>query len=786
MTATFSIIIPTHNSEGFIEDCLNSIARQKISCSDIEVILVDDFSRDNTCSIALNFKKLIPNFTIIKLQKNGGPGVARNEGIRTASNEWIIFLDSDDELAQNSISSLQKYIHEKNMQSLDVIGYDWIASNKSEKNLNSSPRIGRRDSTYFVDKDTIVDAYLSHRMDGSVIYSAIKKSILIDHAIRFHSGLHEDVDFIFNVYFKARSISFFNCAFYIKRNHKNSIINSISEAHIEGYLRAWKTIHKIIIGAEITQDLAARYISTYHYGTIGAIATRVREIVRHKALDGNPSALFSVLYDYCQGLKNNVEFIATVNDCKTLYGNVCNSFYKIMGNSELSESDKAKMIYSEVGNLDGKSLSCTDLQHSVFLRHDEVRTCCKRFFVDGEMRGDVKLFDFTNDSNESLNSKKILKAKRELHQKINSGISNPCDGCSFLEFKKWDSLNKLDIQYLSLEYHSVCNLKCSYCSEEYYGGEKPKYDIEESISTLVKDDALTNCALIVWGGGEPILGKGFDNISSMMAKKLPHAQQRVLSNSVKRSSAIDKLLLDNQGQLITSIDAGKPDTFEKIRGKNHLQRVCKNLKSYSEINNTRVTIKYIFTEDNDSQDEVRAFVALMREYALQNCAYQISGDFKKEHISLGSAMSMVLMFGLLKQLGCQSIYFDELLWHRLGDVFALNSPDYINKLHALTGFKFIASSKKYPNVIVWGAGQQAKYLVSKSDFFKQTEIAYFVDATPTKIGSKYLGKDVKSPSMLQQSTLPIVIAAVQGYALIVEQFKELGISQDRLVSELII
>jgi hypothetical protein len=498
------------------------------------------------------------------------------------------------------------------------------------------------------------------------------------------------------------------------------------------------------------------------------------------------SSLFLVLYAYFKAQNNNSEFVEALSNCKTLYGNVCRLFFKHMKDDKLTMTAKSNTIISDVKGLEGKSWSCIDLQHSVFMRSDEVRTCCKRFFVDGEMRGDVKLFDVENDSNEVLDSKRVLDAKRELHQKINSGISNPCDGCSFLEFKEWDAFNQLDIQYLSLEYHSVCNLKCTYCSDEYYGGEKPKYDIEGSIETFIDDGALDNCALVVWGGGEPVLGKGFESLTSLLAAKIPSMQQRILSNAVKRSPAIEKILLNNRGQLVTSIDAGTAATFEHIRGRDYLDRVCTNLKYYSAVNNTKITIKYIFTENNDSQVEVRAFVATMKDYSLQDCVFQISGDFKKEHVSIGSATSMVLMFGLLKQLGCSAIYFDELLWHRLGDVFAINNPDYVTHLHNLTGFAFIATPEKYPRVIVWGAGQQAKYLVSKSHFFEHSEIVYFVDATPSKIGSKYLGKDVRSPAELVNSELPIVIAAVQGYALIVEQFKKLGISPGRLVTDLII
>ncbi|QHJ13586.1 putative glycosyltransferase EpsJ [Paraglaciecola mesophila] len=786
MSTSFSIIIPTYNASKFISDCLDSIVSQNLSSSDIEVILVDDFSADNTCSIVQRYYDIIPNLKLVELSTNTGPGIARNEGLKVATNQWVIFLDSDDELKDNGIRTLQQFINNQKSPSLDVVGFDWAESQKSEKNLKSSQRIGRRDNVYFSHQHKLIEAYLSHRMDGSVIFTAMKRSLLVESNMKFDSGLHEDVDFIFNVYFNASDIRYFDHIIYLKRNHRTSIINTISEAHVEGYLRAWNTILNILKNAKLTSAVKDRYLAAYHYGTIGVIATRIREIARQRSSATNIHPLFSALWLFSQEKRKSKEFVETLKNCKTLYGNLCRLFFDKMDEKSLSETEKVETICTQISQLDGKSWSCTDLQHSVFMRSNEVRTCCKRFFVDGEMRGDVKLFDVTDGSEKSLGSREILEAKRELHQKINAGISNPCEGCSFLEFKKWDTLNKLDIHYLSLEYHSVCNLKCTYCSDEYYGGEKQKYDIEGSIEKFIEDEALQNCALVVWGGGEPVLGKGFEKITGMLAEKIPNVQQRVLSNSVKHSPAIDILLIENRGQLITSIDAGTTETFENIRGRDYLHRVCSNLKDYSEVNNKKITIKYIFTENNDSENEVRSFVTLMKSYSLQNCVFQISGDFKKEHVSIESATSMVLMFGLLKQLGCSAIYFDELLWHRLGDIFALNSPDYVNRLHNLTGFEFIATAKKYPRVIVWGAGQQAKYLVSKSHFFEQAEIAYFVDATPNKIGSVYFDKEVKCPSVLKESDLPIVIAAVQGYALIVEQFNKLGIDQNRLVNELII
>ena len=66
-----------------------------------------------------------------------------------------------------------------------------------------------------------------------------------------------------------------------------------------------------------------------------------------------------------------------------------------------------------------KTLSCPSLHHSVYMAPDELRHCCKRFFVKGKMKGDVRIFRVKND--EDINAEKILSAKRKLYNDINNG-----------------------------------------------------------------------------------------------------------------------------------------------------------------------------------------------------------------------------------------------------------------------------------------------------------------------------------------------------------------------------
>ena len=102
-----SIIIPVYNVAPYIKRCLDSIVAQTFQ--NIECILVDDCGTDNSKEIVQqyidNYQGYI-QFKIIHHEKNLGLSGARNTGIRIATGEWLYFLDSDDAVTPNCISSL--------------------------------------------------------------------------------------------------------------------------------------------------------------------------------------------------------------------------------------------------------------------------------------------------------------------------------------------------------------------------------------------------------------------------------------------------------------------------------------------------------------------------------------------------------------------------------------------------------------------------------------------------------------------------------------------------------
>ena len=108
-----SVVVPIYNVEKYLERCINSIINQ--TYKNLEIILVDDGSTDNSGKIADKYKKIDSRIKVIH-KNNGGLSDARNKGITIASGKYISFIDSDDYIAEDMISYLYKLIKDNNSE----------------------------------------------------------------------------------------------------------------------------------------------------------------------------------------------------------------------------------------------------------------------------------------------------------------------------------------------------------------------------------------------------------------------------------------------------------------------------------------------------------------------------------------------------------------------------------------------------------------------------------------------------------------------------------------------
>lgn len=100
-----SVIVPIYNAERYLKKCIDSILNQ--SLKEIEVILINDGSTDGSIKIIEEYSKNDSRVVILNL-KNGGPGKARNEGIKIAKGEYLSFVDSDDYIEREFLEKLYK------------------------------------------------------------------------------------------------------------------------------------------------------------------------------------------------------------------------------------------------------------------------------------------------------------------------------------------------------------------------------------------------------------------------------------------------------------------------------------------------------------------------------------------------------------------------------------------------------------------------------------------------------------------------------------------------------
>lgn len=118
----FSIIVPVHDCEEFLPYCLNSLSKQ--TCDDFEVILVDDGSTDSSYLICQSYGEKDARFKVVK-QNNAGPLIARKTGFVHSKGKYILHVDADDALRQDTLETIESYITNK---TYDVILIEMASS----------------------------------------------------------------------------------------------------------------------------------------------------------------------------------------------------------------------------------------------------------------------------------------------------------------------------------------------------------------------------------------------------------------------------------------------------------------------------------------------------------------------------------------------------------------------------------------------------------------------------------------------------------------------------------
>ncbi|WP_461038523.1 glycosyltransferase family 2 protein, partial [Streptomyces mayteni] len=117
----FSIIVPAYRVQAQLPACLTSVLTQDFR--DVELIVVDDASPDACGEIAAEFAAADPRVTALRLDRNAGPGPARNAGLDRATGDYLLFLDGDDTLTPGALAALAARLRATGEPELLVFGH---------------------------------------------------------------------------------------------------------------------------------------------------------------------------------------------------------------------------------------------------------------------------------------------------------------------------------------------------------------------------------------------------------------------------------------------------------------------------------------------------------------------------------------------------------------------------------------------------------------------------------------------------------------------------------------
>ena len=169
-----SVIVPVYNAELYLAKCVESILAQQVP--DLELVLVDDGSKDNSLEICRAFAA---NDSRVKLvtKPNGGVSSARNVGLDNATGEWITFVDSDDWLSDDALSTCLPY-----MEEFEIIRFATL-------DIFADGHTHKRRLRYAKDWDEAFRQVVGHRTMIGVAGTLYRRHIFEEHNIRFDTGI---------------------------------------------------------------------------------------------------------------------------------------------------------------------------------------------------------------------------------------------------------------------------------------------------------------------------------------------------------------------------------------------------------------------------------------------------------------------------------------------------------------------------------------------------------------------------------------------------------------------
>ncbi len=209
-----SIIVPVYNAENFIDECVKSLVNQ--TYQDLEIILINDGSKDKSYDICKKYSEKDDRVILVN-KANSGVGDTRNTGINMASGKFVLFVDSDDYIKNNTVETLVNSI-EKNSQ-LVLFGINRVS-------VNGVTPLGEYD-ILSLEINEFIESYWKFASTLSLACPVNKlfvRDIIVNNKLMFEKDVKigEDLRFCLTYFAKCNQIQVIDKNLYYYRYNENS------------------------------------------------------------------------------------------------------------------------------------------------------------------------------------------------------------------------------------------------------------------------------------------------------------------------------------------------------------------------------------------------------------------------------------------------------------------------------------------------------------------------------------------------------------------------------------
>ncbi len=264
-----SFVIPVYKVEKYLKECVDSILKQ--SFSDYEIILVDDGSPDNSGVICDEYAAKYDFISVIHKQ-NGGLSDARNAGIKQAQGDYILFVDSDDYIGEESLTAIAECVWSQS-QIIDVVFLDAYKVFPDKKIIPLGDGYISNEINGKTKASVMKHLATLPKYPGSACTKLIRTDLIIQNNLFFERGLlSEDIDWTVNLLMKAKGFAYCTVKYYYYRQDRDgSITNTVGLKNIMDLLyiiSKWASKNeRQEYQKEINAFMAYEYMITlYNYG----------------------------------------------------------------------------------------------------------------------------------------------------------------------------------------------------------------------------------------------------------------------------------------------------------------------------------------------------------------------------------------------------------------------------------------------------------------------------------------------------------------------------------------